>query len=203
MLDNFCDENTVIITCGESKVPRMSFLGELYPFPNIYRGTDRNHVTAFGRQFAKQAQSPLDYFFQKPLWKELFRNTLSTALQDTYLHPIVYAAGVLFNNNKIVTIAQHNGMEYGTSLDAVSRLTPFLERQLKKGNQAVVILHCDQFGILHAPCSVARAYLYEKSFGTIQIVVHTKEGELRQKSVSDLVPHSPKSEELLKVSSKL
>jgi len=158
MLDNFCDENTVVITCGESKVTRMTFLGELYPFPNIYRGTDRNRVTTFGRHFAKQARSPFDYFSQMPLWKELFQKTLSTALgEDVHLHPIVYAAGVLFNNNKMVTIAQHNGMEYGTSLDAVSRLTPFLE----------------------------------------------KHGELRQKSVSDLVPHSPKAEELLKINSKL
>jgi len=206
MLDHFCDENTLIIVCGENKVPRTFTLKELYPYPNIYLNQGREQVTAFGRHFFKQAQSPLDFFtkIRKPTWQQLYQKIKAAAAADeALLHPIAYVAGVLFSNNKSIFVAQHNAIEYGCSLDAVSRLSPFLEHEQKKGITAELILLTDNFGTLHAPCSVARAFLHEKHFGSTKMVVHTREGEVREVDVGELVPFSPNVDELFRKPSKM
>jgi len=209
MMDNFCDENTLVTTCGENKVPRTFTLGELFPFPSLYLTHDRDHVSVVARQLAKQSQSPPEFFTKhgKPQsWTQLYHQLIQYLAKDcnaTILHPISYAAGVLFESTEIVMVSHHVGIEYGCSLDAVSRLTPYMENHRDIGDKAVVILQCDQFGLLHAPCSVARAYLHERGFVAVRVVVHMKEGELMECMAGELSPHSPKVEELFKKAAKL
>jgi len=97
---------------------------------------------------------------------------------------------------KIFTAIQHNGIEYGCTLDAVSRTSPFIEEEWKLGNFPELILLVDNFGNLHAPCSVARAFLHEKNFMNIKLVIHDQEGILREVNTSELVPFGPNVEEL-------
>jgi len=78
-----------------------------------------------------------------------------------------------------------------------------MENHREVGDKAVVILQCDQFGLLHAPCSVARAYLFERGFNAVKVVVHSKGGELMECVAGELAPHSPKVEELFKKAAKL
>ena len=43
------------------------------------------------------------------------------------LHPISYSAGCLFKNGEIISTNTHQGLEYGCTVDAISRLAYTLE----------------------------------------------------------------------------
>ena len=52
-------------------------------------------------------------------------------------------------------------MEYGGTIDAVSMLRMEIERRILEGSSPLLIIHVDQFGILHAPFAKARSHLAE------------------------------------------
>jgi hypothetical protein len=63
-----------------------------------------------------------------------------------------------------------------------------LANKRKEGLEGVLLLQADEFGVLHAPVAQARALLVEHGFGDLAVVVHSKDGELIVKRVSELVP---------------
>jgi len=198
MMDNFCSENTIIITCGENQVPRQFTLGQLLPFPMIYLQIDRDNVLSYAKEFSQKCEQFLTkYNKTHPKWITLYKNMLSLARRERkiFLHPINYVAGVLFSDNQTVISQHHEAIEYGCSLDAVSRLTVFIERESKATPQ--LILQVDQYGTLHAPAAVARAYLEEKGYHSVNFVIHDKNGKLQLLRGSELMPYGAKSVDLV------
>jgi cytidine deaminase len=198
MMENFCSENTIIITCGENQVPRQFTLGQLLPFPMIYLQIDRDNVLSYAKEFSQKCEQFLTkYNKTHPKWITLYKNMLSLARRERkiFLHPINYVAGVLFSDNQTVISQHHEAIEYGCSLDAVSRLTVFIERESKATPQ--LILQVDQYGTLHAPAAVARAYLEEKGYHSVNFVIHDKNGKLQLLRGSELMPYGAKSVDLV------
>jgi len=198
MMDNFCNENTIIITCGENQVSSAYTLGQLFPFPIIYSKIDRNNVLSFANEFSQKCEQFLTKYQTHPKWIELYTKILTEARKERkiFLHPINYIAGVLFTNNETVITQHHEAIEYGCSLDAVSRLTVFIERQSEKTTPEL-ILQVDKYGILHAPAAVARAYIEEKGYHSVNIVIHHKKGNLQLVKGADLMPYGAKSVDLV------
>jgi cytidine deaminase len=203
MIDNFCNENTLIITSGENQVPSVFTLGQLYPYPSVFLNKDREHVLPFAKQFAVESEQFITKFSNHASWIRLYSQTVTVASKDrpVYLHPIFYVAGVLFSDGHIIVIPHHEGIEYGCTVDPISRLAPFIERY--HNAEPELLLQVDQFGILHTPNSVARSYIHEKGYHNLKLVVHDRNGKLHLIMGSELVPHGPKSVDLVKYSSKL
>jgi hypothetical protein len=115
------------------------------------------------------------------------------------LHPLNYAAGCLLSDGQMLTAWQKKGLEYGTTLDAVTQVRgvsgvglgqggmkevltiPFRGPQLAqaiesrpRGTTVEVIIQLDQFGIAHAPCAPGRAFLSEFGHGSATVYVHDR-----------------------------
>jgi hypothetical protein len=203
MMDNFCNENTLIITSGENQVPSVFTLGQLYPYPSVFLNRNRDQVLPFAKQFAVESEQFATKFSNHASWIRLYTQTVSFASKERnmYLHPIFYVAGVLFSDGHIIIIPHHEGIEYGCTVDPVSRLAPFIENY--QNSEPEILIQVDQFGILHTPNAVARAYIHEKPYNNLKLVVHDRNGKLHLIVGSELVPHGPKSVDLVKYNSKL
>jgi hypothetical protein len=79
---------------------------------------------------------------------------------DAY-HRVKYAAGISFSDGTFAHQRQIIGLEYGTSLDPVCRLASAIEAKLEIGVKAKCIMVVDNFGGVHAPTAVGRAFLAE------------------------------------------
>jgi hypothetical protein len=109
-----------------------------------------------------------------------------------------YAAGTRFSDGEVRVTWQHKTLEYGSSLDAVSKLIPFVEDKQhiggKKQHNPVTpqfLMQVDQFGILHAPFARARAYFFEFGFLDVPVLVHDRAGQLHRVPIGTLVAESP------------
>lgn len=209
--------DTPFISRAPKCQPCVTTLAELYPFPSIYDRVPRNDVLDHARAFCSRAcsggssarpehSSPAngksadaanaDFVTDqmKLLANDTERRVYSAALEATArdarddLFPLRYAAGVLFSDGEIRTTWQHKTLEYGSSLDPISKLIPFIEATTAT---PVFMLQVDQFGILHAPAARARAYFFEFEFNGLEIPVHDLDGKLRRVKVQDLVAESP------------
>lgn len=128
--------------------------------------------------------------------RQVYAKALEATARDNRddLFPLRYAAGVLFSDGEIRTVWQHKTLEYGSSLDPISKLIPFIEaKQIagEDGATAVFMLQVDQFGILHAPSARARAYFFEYAFHDLEMAVHDTDGKLKRVKVDQLVAESP------------
>ncbi|RLN51659.1 hypothetical protein BBJ29_003277 [Phytophthora kernoviae] len=118
------------------------------------------------------------------------------------LFPLRYAAGTQFTDGEIRVTWQHKTLEYGSSLDAVSKLIPFVEAKQQTTEDTpspeernivrpTFIIQVDQFGILHAPFARARAYFFEFGFLDVPVLIHDAEGKLHRVPIGALVAESP------------
>jgi len=55
----------------------------------------------------------------------------------------------------------------------------------------------DKYGILHVFAAVARAYIEEKGYHSVNIVIHHKKGKLQLVKGADLMPNGAKSVDLV------
>jgi len=117
------------------------------------------------------------------------------------LHPLRYGAAVLFSDGSTSLAYQKKALEYGCSLDAVTQLAQAIE---DKGGESgdprpVLLVQADQFGVLHAPYALGRAYLSEHGYGDCEIAVHGEHLEAIQGeevsvvlvAVNHLTPSAP------------
>ena len=108
------------------------------------------------------------------------------------LHPMRYAAGALMTDGSIISAWQKKGIEYGCTLDAVAQLAPKLEDAREEQKLVPkVLVHVDQFGVLHAPFARGRAFLAEHGFADVQVLVTHAEGGVIRTTVDELVPCCP------------
>jgi cytidine deaminase len=216
----FSDETPFIFRARNCS-PCTTTLKHLYPFPSIYSRIARRDIIDFAKRFRLNSiqKSQINNWSltqeleKKSLSSSSFKNFIvselnpievrvyKTALEVTKydcrddLFPIRYGAAVLFEDGEIRAAWQHKTLEYGSSLDAVSKLIPFIEeKQLKSplcsGPQ--LILGVDQFGILHAPVGRARAYFAEfDHHHKLQFIIHDAQGKLCRVQAKNLVFDSP------------
>lgn len=107
-----------------------------------------------------------------------------------YPHPIQYAAAVLFSDGTIETSCMQQAMEYGNTLDAVSLLASHLLSRRQAAVTPTLLLHVDNFGILHAPFAVARSFLTEREFD-VPMVVMDGSCMLHRCTTKQFVPNNP------------
>lgn len=211
--------------------PCTATLEELYPYPSLYDRVPKDDVLAFASTFCDNAvarataidssSSERSPFVQLQLQsmsaveRAVYLAALDATARDTRddLFPLRYAAAALFSDGEIKVTWQHKTLEYGSSLDALSKLIPFIdEKQLgaaalrfDKASDAVVtaaaaapstaapvfVVQVDQFGILHAPFARVRAFFYEYDFQDLVVLVHDAAGQLQRVAMGSLVAESP------------
>ena len=120
-----------------------------------------------------------------------------------HLHPIRYAAGVIFADGSSSVSWQKKGIEYGTTVDACAALAQALEEEAeddgeggRRRRRPVVLIQADQFGVCHAPFGVARAFLKEYGHSELVCLVHQRSEEevrvvLKSVAVRELTPAEP------------
>ena len=97
--------------------------------------------------------------------------------------------GVVFADGSTAVARQSKGLEYGTTVDAVTKLCMSMEAA---SNPPVALLHVDQFGICHAPHAKARAWLHESGRGSTRVLVHNRsDGALAFVTAARLSPAVP------------
>jgi len=176
-------------------ITRKTTLRKLYPYPSIYERIPRDDLLIHAKKMAEK-HLPLHFGDR---WKRLHEKVKEVTNNDEFgfrIHPITYAAGIQFRDGRIIVSWQKAGLEYGTSVDAVSGMLTNIERNGEK-NPPVLLLMLDQFGLPHAPFAPARAQLYERGYSNINVgVLDCDTGSFNETSIQDLVPDCPKMCEL-------
>lgn len=80
---------------------------------------------------------------------------------------------MLLSNGETVVSWQKKGLEYGTTLDAITQLAHSMESQ-PASVKVMMLVQVDQYGIAHAPFGGARAFLKEFGHGHVQVIVHNR-----------------------------
>lgn len=213
--------------------PCTTTLEELYPFPLIYDRVAKNDVLPFAHTFcesAVQAAAPPteatgdDAAYpafvrvqlqsmskvERAVYLAAFKATVYDTRDD--LFPVRYAAAALFSDGDIRVTWQHKTLEYGSSLDPLSKLIPFIDAKALEAPRLhfseekdelvvtdaknakatpVFVVQVDQFGILHAPFARVRAFFYEYDFQELIVLVHDQQGVLHRVPMGKLIAESP------------
>mmetsp|Transcript_11628 Transcript_11628/g.40705 ORF Transcript_11628/g.40705 Transcript_11628/m.40705 type:complete len:383 (-) Transcript_11628:139-1287(-) len=171
-------------------------LGALLPLPPLYAGVRRRDVVGYARRFAQVGEKAEEEgaALLGDGGLSLFRAVVETTTRDArdLLYPLRLAAGVLFDDGSTSTAAQNKMVEYGSTVDPVTKLAQAIEAKAAAGVRPTLVLMADQFGVLHAPWARARSYLYEEDFDDCEVVAHDRDGRLHRVTVATLVPEIPK-----------
>ncbi|EEY70039.1 uncharacterized protein PITG_06599 [Phytophthora infestans T30-4] len=171
------EDSTPFVSRATKCHPCVTTLAELYPFPSLYDRVPRSQL-----QLSRMT----------PDEQEVYLKALAATAKDARddLFPLRYAAGTKFSDGEVRATWQHKTLEYGSSLDAVSKLIPFVEAK-QNSVKPQFLMQVDQFGILHAPFARARAYFFEFGFLDVPVLVHDANGELHRVPIDILVADSP------------
>lgn len=198
MLCEFLTPDTPIVLASKNPQWENGFevqvatLRQLFPYPSIFLNIPGSTVADFAGKFHSHAEKFSQLFAGKQEWLKLYTEVVAATAHDRRpgLHPIRYAAGVLFSDSSSKVTATTKLLEFGWTLDAVVKLVPYLEDAKAAGKQPELILFADQFGNLHSPSSPARSHLTEYGY-TPQLVFHDREGRIVQLKPRDLAPDVP------------
>lgn len=202
------EDSTPFVSRATKCHPCVTTLAELYPFPSLYDRVPRSQVLPFARKFCSRFATDLQQESEiatnatkfvklqlsrmTPDEQEVYLKALAATAKDARddLFPLRYAAGTKFSDGEVRATWQHKTLEYGSSLDAVSKLIPFVEAK-QNSVKPQFLMQVDQFGILHAPFARARAYFFEFGFLDVPVLVHDANGELHRVPIDILVADSP------------
>lgn len=133
-----------------------------------------------------------------------------TKYDDTdSIHPLRLACACLYDDNSIEVTWMLKGLEYGCTIDAVSQMVSRMIQQRLCGDckinisnddtnndnifkmikNPIMLVNCDQFGIIHAPHAASRALLTEHGFNNLNIMIHNDNGMIQIVSAESLVPN--------------
>lgn len=103
----------------------------------------------------------------------MYANSIHFASFDnkTY-HCLKLGAGVLFSNGKTEYTWMSKALEYGASVECVSKLLHTMLMGKRVGNNAKLLMIVDSYGVMHSPSAVERSMLYEHGFQDLNIVFH-------------------------------
>ena len=179
---------------------RVTTLRELYPCRSVYEGVERDALAATGRRIARASAAAnhdgvLD---TDDNWRDLIARAASAVTKDAFgllMHPVEYAAAMLFADGTTAVTWQKAGLEYGTSVDAVTGLLRDMDQPGR--GRPVKLVQVDQFGVLHAPFAPARAQLFERGCQDTEVAVYDVDaGRVRAVTVKELVPDCPSMDEI-------
>tara|TARA_B100000780_G_C21093059_1_gene440608 strand:- start:374 stop:1465 length:1092 start_codon:yes stop_codon:yes gene_type:complete len=187
------------LTTANNSVTRQTSLLELYPYPSLFEGIARNNIIARGKACCQRITS-MDCNIKKfnNQWSTLITNASEASLFDVLggsMHPVKYGSAMEFEDGEIVCGWQKAGLEYGTTIDAVTSLLHRMDE--KSPIRPIRLVVVDQFGNLHAPVAPARAQLYERDNGGLKVAVdNTDTGQRCEVDLASLVPDCPKMSEI-------
>lgn len=192
-LSSVVQRDTPIVLGGcNSDQLTVTNLSELWPCPDLYIGCNRDNLREVAGTQASRATKPTNASLGAihENIEALYNAAVAESARDDMdaLLPLRMGAAVMLSDGSIETAWQMKGLEYGCTLDAISPLLRVLANKRKEGIEGLVLMQADEFGVLHAPVAQARALLNEHGFGDMQIVVHSENGELAVRKISDLVP---------------
>jgi hypothetical protein len=199
MLCEFLTLDTPIVLAShapqQSPVPydvQIATLRELFPYPSIFLNVPGSTVADFARHFHSTAEKPAMRLADKAEWLSLYRDVVTATAKDgrPTLHPMRYAAGVLFSDGSHQVQAMTKLLEYGWSLDAVVKLVPSLEERRERGVSPVVLFLADHCGNLHSLSAPARSHLSEYGYSPA-LLFHDRSGKLVETTVQSLAPDVP------------
>ena len=102
---------------------------------------------------------------------------------DTF-HAVKHAAAVVFEDHTWIASRTVTAVEYGCTVDAITKLGSAMELKAGRGTVAasavpeftpakpLVVLLVDQWGCLHAPHAQARSYLLENEMQDVVCIAH-------------------------------
>jgi cytidine deaminase len=181
----------ILIATRDLKKRRWTVLRDLWPCPSLYRRLNAREIdskTVLTRETTKMT-IPKSY---RKLHKFL-SNLVAKKRDDDALHPVRYVAGIELENGITLVEFARKGLEYGTSMDGVSAMLPAI---LSSSSKPVRGIRLDHYGVLHAPCAVARARLFEQpKCDALQFLIHVQKDdvvELKEMTIDSLAPDFPK-----------
>eukprot|EP00009_Paramoeba_aestuarina_P003441 CAMPEP_0201522978 /NCGR_PEP_ID=MMETSP0161_2-20130828/18675_1 /ASSEMBLY_ACC=CAM_ASM_000251 /TAXON_ID=180227 /ORGANISM="Neoparamoeba aestuarina, Strain SoJaBio B1-5/56/2" /LENGTH=366 /DNA_ID=CAMNT_0047921965 /DNA_START=28 /DNA_END=1128 /DNA_ORIENTATION=+ len=214
MLD-YAEPTTPIIMASEGGDYQVTSLVSLFPHPLPYLGLKWCDV---GNGLGEGLVKKLGTVEKDSEWFPLFDKAIAATQQDDQDHifALRMACAVQFSDKEIITTHQTKALEYGSTLDPLSKLFFSIENKIAEGHTLQKILITDQYGLIHAPFAQARALLVEGQSNTCwclghknddkkvkytdkthpllgaMVLAHSmEEGKLVERSVRELVKFSP------------
>jgi hypothetical protein len=129
------DEQSTIITCfqgsedtaivmGNNSGGKISqcTIGDLYPFPSVYRFQNRNDIAAFSELFSSKLKENPARILEEHGASAIYNLALRCVQHDkgSKLHPLQMAAAVLYSDNSTDVAWQLKGVELFTLKDSFS-----------------------------------------------------------------------------------
>jgi cytidine deaminase len=203
----------VWLTTADNSIIRQTSLRTLYPFPSIFEGVDRQQLVLTARDCCNQVTKCLPAGELWPCtltpskgentWSLMITKAIQAAKNDTLggsMHPVRYGACMEFSDGSFVLGWQTAGLEYGTTLDAVTSMLREMEAKCNQSSPTPIypvrLVQVDQFGNLHAPFAPARAQLFERDYGKLLVGVDDRRGIRKSVALKLLVPDCPKMSEI-------
>lgn len=191
----------VIVGNSNGSIIVRCMLSDIQPFPYVYRFHNRKNVEEYARQFST-TMAKCETLSNQELVN--LHALAMSVIRTSSLHPITYAAAVLFQDGSTQASRFLPGNEYGCSLDPVSQLVRDMDRKLMEaegveemeGARPEWIVQVDQFGVCHAPFAMARSLLTENNFETVRFLYHDSEGRCSVGIVDSLLPLPPSLDKL-------
>jgi hypothetical protein len=209
LLSHTSPETDVVLGGCVGEIIHSCKLGQLYPHPYVYRHLQRDEILDFATTYSASLKCQDECHCNDELHR-LHCRAMSVIKYDdaTTLHPLQFAAAVMYANGDIEVTWMLKALEYGNTLDPVSQLVVGMERRrvglLSRANECdgsvpdvssttpKYIVMTDQFGVCHAPFAMARSILSEHKYGSVEVVVEhsTETGYLTIPAIA-LAPPSP------------
>jgi cytidine deaminase len=185
-------------------------LRDLYPYPPLYHKISREKLLKHGEDFSSRF-APFDstaasifvrtqslISLPPSRFQQLYDSVLRIAQHDRKesdsLYPIHLASGVLFADASTERTRQDKALEYGCTIDSISKLLHSIELGVSKGCYPIFLITVDQFGICWAPSAPVRAWLSESLLSTevkITLPIHLKDRSLEYITHCELSPVCP------------
>lgn len=201
MLCEFLTLDTPIILASVNAQMKNGFdvqvanLRVLFPYPSIYLNVPGSAVAEYAQKFhstCDKLTSDSPVVKAHPACLDLYSSVVAYTAKDLRpsLHPLRYAAGVLFADGSTRLVAMTKLLEYGWSLDAIVKLIPYMEDKRAAGVKPVLVILADQFGNLHSPSAPGRSHLSEGGY-EVDLVFHDRHGKLVYTNPRSIAPDVP------------
>lgn len=122
-------ETPIVLASSDNSIVSKFTIGSIHPYPYVYRYQNRDTLSEFALRLSHKVR-PIDdtlYVGAKLLVEKATESLHLDKL--TRLHPLQFAAAVLFSNGDVEVAWQLKGLEYGCTLDPVCQLIREMEKR--------------------------------------------------------------------------
>lgn len=210
LLSHASPDTDVVLGGCDGEVINCCKLGQLYPFPYVYRYLQRDEILDFASKHSTSIKCSEECHCNPDIHR-LHSLAMEAIKYDdaTTLHPLQFAAAVMYMNGDIEVTWMLKALEYGNTLDPVSQLVVGMERRrvgqfssdstgdngrtCASSATPKYIIMTDQFGVCHAPFAMARSILSEHNYGSVEVAVEhsVSDGGYKTIPALELAPPSP------------